>query len=59
MLLFSPVAGSRNKFLQYAIELNRKAYGFEIKRNFHRDAMRLINEALKSKEDLKKYGKMN
>ena len=54
-VVIDPVAGSGTSLLA-AIELNRKAYGFEIKRNFHRDAMRLINEALKSKDDLKKYG---
>lgn len=54
-VVIDPVAGSGTSLIA-AIELNRKAYGFEIKKNFYNDAMRLINEALKSKEDLKKYG---
>lgn len=54
-VVIDPVAGSGTSLIA-AIELNRKAYGFEIKKKFYNDAMRLINEALKSKEDLKKYG---
>lgn len=54
-VVIDPVAGSGTSLIA-AIELNRKAYGFEIKKNFYNAAMRLINEALKSKEDLKKYG---
>jgi hypothetical protein len=36
--------------------MNRNAYGFEIKKNFHRDATKWINEVKQRKEDMKKYG---
>lgn len=54
-VVIDPVAGSGTSLIA-AIELNRKAYGFEIKRNFFNDATRLINEAYKMKSDIKEHG---
>ena len=42
-IVIDPVAGSGTTLLA-ALELNRKAYGFEIKKNFYKDAMKLIEE---------------
>jgi site-specific DNA-methyltransferase (adenine-specific) len=49
------VAGSGSTLVA-AIEMNRKAYGFEIKKKFHHDATKWINETIQTKEDMKKYG---
>jgi len=54
-VVIDPVAGSGTSLVA-AIELGRKAYGFEIKKRFHMDATKLINEAIQTREDIKKYG---
>lgn len=54
-IVIDPVAGSGSSLVA-AIEMNRKAYGFEIKKRFHMDATKWINEAIQTKEDIKKYG---
>jgi site-specific DNA-methyltransferase (adenine-specific) len=54
-VVIDPVAGSGSTLIA-AFEMNRNAYGFEIKKNFHRDATKWINEVKQRKEDMKKYG---
>jgi site-specific DNA-methyltransferase (adenine-specific) len=54
-VVIDPVAGSGSTLVA-AIEMNRKAYGFEIKKNFFTDATKWINETIQTKEDMKKYG---
>jgi site-specific DNA-methyltransferase (adenine-specific) len=54
-VVIDPVAGSGSSLVA-AIELNRKAYGFEIKKKFHMDATKWINQTIQTKEDIKKYG---
>lgn len=54
-IVIDPVAGSGSSLVA-AIELGRKAYGFEIKKKFHMDATKWINEAIQTREDIKKYG---
>lgn len=54
-IVIDPVAGSGSSLVA-AIEMNRKAYGFEIKKKFHMDATKWINEAIQTREDIKKYG---
>lgn len=54
-IVIDPVAGSGSSLVA-AIEMNRKAYGFEIKKKFHMDATRWINEAIQTRDDIKKYG---
>jgi len=53
--VIDPVAGSGSTLVA-ALELNRNSYGFEIKKNFHMDATKWINEVKQTKEDMKKYG---
>jgi site-specific DNA-methyltransferase (adenine-specific) len=50
-VVIDPVAGSGSTLLA-AIKSNRKAYGFEIKKDFYTQANELIKTAL----DVKKYG---
>lgn len=54
-VVIDPVAGSGSTLVA-AIEMNRKAYGFEIKKNFFVDASKWINETMQTMEDMKKYG---
>lgn len=54
-VVIDPVAGSGSSLVA-AIELDRKAYGFEIKKDFYNDATKWINEVIKTKEDIAKYG---
>lgn len=54
-IVIDPVAGSGSSLVA-AIEMNRKAYGFEIKKKFHMDATKWINEAIQTRDDIKKYG---
>ena len=48
-------AGSGSSLVA-ALELNRKAYGFEIKKQFHRDATKWINEVIQAKKDIAEFG---
>jgi len=48
-VVIDPVAGSGSTLLA-CIETNRKGYGFEIKKDFYKDANRLITRALEIKE---------
>ena len=54
-VVIDPVAGSGTTLIA-AMELNRKAYGFEIKKNFYKEATELINESVKRKSDLEEFG---
>lgn len=54
-VVIDPCAGSGTTLVA-AIELDRKAYGFEIKKNFFKDGTELINEAIQKKEDIKNFG---
>jgi site-specific DNA-methyltransferase (adenine-specific) len=54
-VVIDPVAGSGSTLIA-AIELNRKAYGFEIKKDFYKDAKGWIDETIQIKEDIKQHG---
>lgn len=54
-VVIDPCAGSGSTLLA-AIELNRKAYGFEIKKEFYNNATRLLNNAIQKKKDIEVYG---
>lgn len=54
-VVIDPVAGSGSSLIA-AINKNRKAYGFEIKKNFYADAIQLIEKHLTIKKDIEKYG---
>jgi site-specific DNA-methyltransferase (adenine-specific) len=54
-VVIDPVAGSGTTILA-AINCNRSAYGFEIKKGFFAEASRLIGDRLLAIEEVKKYG---
>lgn len=54
-VVIDPVAGSGTTLIA-AAELGRKAYGFEIKKPFFKDATRLINAAKLKKEEINNLG---
>ena len=54
-VVIDPVAGSGTTILA-AINTNRSAYGFEIKKPFYREASKLIDERKLQVEEIKKYG---
>jgi site-specific DNA-methyltransferase (adenine-specific) len=54
-VVIDPVAGSGTTLVA-AIELNRKAYGFEIKKDFYKQANELIENTASVKEDIEKFG---
>lgn len=54
-VVIDPVAGSGSTLIA-ALECNRKSFGFEIKKNFYKDATAWINEVLTKKEEIKTLG---
>lgn len=54
-VVIDPVAGSGTTLIA-AEETGRKAYGFEIKKNFHKDAVQLINFYRQRRIELKTLG---
>ncbi len=54
-VVIDPCAGSGSSLVA-AIELNRKAYGFEIKKNFHEAANKWIEETIINKKQIKELG---
>jgi len=54
-IVIDPCAGSGSSLIA-AIELNRKAYGFEIKKKFHYDATKWINQTIQRKKDIEEFG---
>lgn len=54
-VVIDPCAGSGSTLLA-ALNTNRKAYGFEIKKDFFREATKLINQSKINKDEIKQYG---
>lgn len=54
-VVIDPCAGSGSTLVA-AIELDRKAYGFEIKKDFHLKASNWINETIQNKKDIQEFG---
>jgi len=54
-VVIDPVAGSGSTLLA-AINCNRKAYGFEIKKDFYRPALQMLNERKIEFDEINKHG---
>ena len=54
-VVIDPVAGSGTTLVA-AMELNRKAYGFEIKKPFFKQAIKLISDAVTVKQEMAELG---
>ena len=54
-IVIDTCAGSGSTLIA-AIELNRKAYGFEIKKDFHKKANEWINRTIQRKKDIQEFG---
>jgi site-specific DNA-methyltransferase (adenine-specific) len=54
-IVIDPCAGSGSTLVA-AIELNRKAYGFEIKKDFYAMAKNWIETTIQRKKDIEQFG---
>jgi len=54
-VVIDPCAGSGSSLVA-AIEMNRKAYGFEIKKDFYKSAKNWVEETIQMKKDVAEYG---
>ena len=54
-VVIDPVAGSGTTLIA-AHNLGRKAYGFGIKKNFYKDALKLITDNKKKLDEIKEIG---
>jgi site-specific DNA-methyltransferase (adenine-specific) len=54
-IVIDPCAGSGSTLIA-AIELNRRTYGFEIKKDFHKNANLWIEKTIQIKKDIENYG---
>jgi len=54
-VVIDPVAGSGSTLLA-AINTSRRAYGFEIKKDFYRDALKMLEEKKIEIDEINKFG---
>src|SRR3989338_3228754 len=54
-VVIDPVAGSGSSILA-ALNTNRSGYGFEIKKDFYKEASRILNDKKLQQEEIKKFG---
>ena len=54
-VVIDPCAGSGSTLIA-ALELDRKAFGFEIKKDFHSKATELLNQTIQRKKDIEEFG---
>ena len=54
-VVIDPVAGSGTTLIA-ADNLNRKSYGFEIKKGFFKDATKMIEENKRNIDEIKEFG---
>jgi len=54
-VVIDPCAGSGSSVVA-ALELNRKGFGFEIKKDFYKKALHWVEETIQIKKDIKEFG---